>query len=272
MPFDAAFNDIYKLGIKAAGTAAGIDAQRVDEQIYSEGILERIYQQIRTADIVIADMSGQNANVFYEVGYAHGINKLCILLTQRSEDIPFDLKHRRHIVYGSSIVQLKDELTANLKWAATEVKNARKSRLRVALAKIGADLKKDKFKAVASVTVSIDLHNESEAPSAEIETLYLYTGVEWEIFQNDAKCSVTASDLSSYKFRYFLTSPVRRLQKRSWAQLNLTMSRTMATVWKGDVLQSSYMLSGRVTLRIVTNEGHFDHELLLQVEAAEVPF
>ena len=48
-----------------------IKAERVDEQIYKEGILERIYRQIESADIIIADMSGQNPNVFYEVGYAH---------------------------------------------------------------------------------------------------------------------------------------------------------------------------------------------------------
>lgn len=93
MPFDKAFDDIYKLGIK--GAVAQFDdmvAERVDEQIYREGILERIYRQIEAADIIIADMSGQNPNVFYEVGYPHAKEKLCILLTSNADDIPFDLK------------------------------------------------------------------------------------------------------------------------------------------------------------------------------------
>src|SRR3954452_23592229 len=64
--------------------------------------LERIYRQIELADIIIADMSGKNPNVFYEVGYAHAKQKLCILLTANADDIPFDLKHQRHIVYGES--------------------------------------------------------------------------------------------------------------------------------------------------------------------------
>lgn len=53
MPFDKSFDDIYKLGIKETATTLGILAERVDEQIYSEGILERIYRQIELADLVL---------------------------------------------------------------------------------------------------------------------------------------------------------------------------------------------------------------------------
>src|SRR5438309_842398 len=97
MPFGHDFDDIYRLGIKDPAKNLNILAERVDEQIYREGILDRIYRQIDIADIVIADMSGKNPNVFYDVGYAHAKQKLCILLTCSADDIPFDLKHRRHI-------------------------------------------------------------------------------------------------------------------------------------------------------------------------------
>ena len=76
--------------------------------------MERIYRQIDLADIIIADMSGQNSNVFYEVGYAHAKGKLCIHLTSNADYIPFDLKHRRHIVYRGSINTLKDKLIEEL--------------------------------------------------------------------------------------------------------------------------------------------------------------
>lgn len=107
MPFSGEFDDIYKLGIKETASKHGIRAERVDEQIFSEGILDRIYRQIDGADLIIADMTGQNANVFYEVGYAHAKQKICILLTQDSDDIPFDLKHKRHIVYGGRLAHFK---------------------------------------------------------------------------------------------------------------------------------------------------------------------
>jgi nucleoside 2-deoxyribosyltransferase len=122
MPFEARFGDVYHLGIKAAVEELGMIATRVDEQIFhKEAILERIYNQIGAADFIIADMSGRNANVFYEVGYAHAKQKTCILLTADAADIPFDLKHRRHIVYGTSISDLKQKLITDLAHVKAEL-------------------------------------------------------------------------------------------------------------------------------------------------------
>lgn len=110
MPFDASFEDVYKLGIKPAAEGAGAYCERIDEQIFAESILARIYNQIAKADLVVADMTGRNPNVFDEVGYAHALGRTVILLTQASDDIPFDLKHYPHIIYGSSIARLKEDL------------------------------------------------------------------------------------------------------------------------------------------------------------------
>ncbi len=115
MPFEAKFNDIYEYGIKGACTDAGIHCERVDEQVYLGSILERIYSQIDKADLLVADMTGKNPNVFYEVGYAHALGKNVVLLTSVAEDIPFDLKHFPHIVYGSEIKTLQTHLTRFLK-------------------------------------------------------------------------------------------------------------------------------------------------------------
>jgi hypothetical protein len=96
MPLDPAYNDIYAFGIKGAAEDVGAYAERIDEQIFVEGILDRIFNQINKADVIVADMSGRNPNVFYEVGYAHALGKLVLLVTKKAEDIPFDLKHRQH--------------------------------------------------------------------------------------------------------------------------------------------------------------------------------
>lgn len=116
MPFHEDFRDAYEFGIKPACVDAGAECERVDEQIFLQNILERIYGQIRKADIVIAEMTGRNANVFYETGYAHGIAKPVILVTQSADDIPFDLKHYPHVVYGKSIATLKRELEKKVRW------------------------------------------------------------------------------------------------------------------------------------------------------------
>lgn len=123
MPFSKEFDDTYQLGIKPACTEAGAYCERLDEQVFDEGMLDRIYNQIAKADIVVADMSNQNPNVFYEVGYAHALDKTVILVTNTAADIPFDLKHRFHIVYEGSIVALKSRLAERLSWYVENPKN-----------------------------------------------------------------------------------------------------------------------------------------------------
>jgi hypothetical protein len=114
MPFAMAFDDVYQLGIKPAAEEAGAYCERIDEQIFVDSVLARIYNQIAKADLIVADMTSRNANVFYEVGYAHALGKTVILLTRDSDDIPFDLKHYPHIIYGDSIKGMRDNLTARI--------------------------------------------------------------------------------------------------------------------------------------------------------------
>lgn len=127
MPFDKAFNDIYKFGIKGAADDVKAYAERVDEQIFTEGILDRIFNQISKADVIVADMTGRNPNVFYEVGYAHALGRVVLLLTQNADDIPFDLKHRPHTVYSGNIENLRTELARKLEWAIAESRKKRQS-------------------------------------------------------------------------------------------------------------------------------------------------
>ncbi len=124
MPFDEDFDDIYQMGIKDACASVGAYCERVDEQMYDERILDRIYNQIAKADIVISDMTGKNPNVFYETGYAHALGKKVILLTKNAEDIPFDLKHFLHIVYEGKIGNLKEELIKRVSWAIENIENS----------------------------------------------------------------------------------------------------------------------------------------------------
>ncbi len=67
-----------------------------------EDLLNKIHRLIMKADIVLADISVESANVFYEVGYACGINKNPILIVERSKekDIPVDLKGKEFITYS----------------------------------------------------------------------------------------------------------------------------------------------------------------------------
>ena len=108
MPFDKAFDDIYKFGIQAAAAESGVVAERVDEQKFTESILDRIYRQIEVADMIVADMSGRNPNVFYEAGIAHTLGRPVIPIAQNINDLPFDLRHHRAIPYLNNAQGLAD--------------------------------------------------------------------------------------------------------------------------------------------------------------------
>lgn len=114
IPFEERFQDIYELGIKSVVEKLGFTCDKSDEIQHNNDILRVIYNRIRRAYIIIADMTGQNPNVYYEVGYAHAHNKEVILLTQKVDDIPFDLRGYNHIVYKGKITLLQNKLRARI--------------------------------------------------------------------------------------------------------------------------------------------------------------
>ncbi len=103
MEFSDAFNDLYTHVIKPVCKSAEINAVRADERHGPGQILSDIEQQISESNVVIADVTPVNANVFYEVGYAHALRKPTILLAQRGTRLPFDISGFRTIFYENTI-------------------------------------------------------------------------------------------------------------------------------------------------------------------------
>lgn len=272
MPFEKKFDDIYKLGIKAVATELDVVAERVDEQTYSETILERIYRQIDAADFIIADMTGKNPNVFYEVGYAHAKGKLCTLLTQNADDIPFDLQHHRHLVYGGSIQTLVDQLQTEIAWLRSEVEKAKSETISVELKGVYGLLIKDAWSATGRVEIVIDMHNKTKKRTPELEAIYFYTGSGWRFEQGAEECASTKAELENYELRHFIKSPVGRLSPGAWAQLRITGKKRLWSKFDGDELQVNYRLTGSTLLEIATSEGNFRKQINLDVEVDEIPF
>jgi hypothetical protein len=120
MPFAKKFDKRYE-AIKRAIDRAGMTGTRVDEQtFYRQGITQKVLKQIEEAGVIIADMSTNNPNVLYEVGYSHAKNKLTILLTKDTSRIPFDLKDRPHVGF-SNLKDLENKLSHKLEELAVEV-------------------------------------------------------------------------------------------------------------------------------------------------------
>ena len=271
MPFDAELLDVYNIGIKSTLEKMAISAERVDEQVFHrEGILQRIYDQIETADIIIADMTGRNPNVFYEVGYAHAKGKLCVLLTKNANDIPFDLKHHRHIVY-SSIGDLQRKLSHDISHIRPTLVRTPNPFV-VSVHSSFGELKKSSISADAVARIRLDIHNLTPTTSPEIDAIYLYTSGGWLFSQDNQDCASSDSDLEPYKRRHFLKSPVQRLSSQGWAPLVVTGSKLVWGSWRKEELREQYELTGTVLVRVRTSKGDFDSQIQVTVRTDDIPF
>jgi hypothetical protein len=93
MPFAAEFEEIYATCIKPTLEKRIARCLRADEIFHNRPIVEIIWKNINEALLVVADLTGRNPNVFYEVGMAHTLGKEVVLVTQDLNDVPFDLRH-----------------------------------------------------------------------------------------------------------------------------------------------------------------------------------
>ena len=105
MKFEKDFNELYKEVIIPQFEKYGYRVVRADECYNTTSIIQDITREIIEATIIIADITMDNANVFYEVGYAHALKKTTILLADanKREKLPFDLSGFRTIFYSNSI-------------------------------------------------------------------------------------------------------------------------------------------------------------------------
>lgn len=113
-PFTDPFNTIYTDHIQPSiESLDGFSCLRADDIYDNRPIIEDIWRCTNEARILISELTGRNANVFYETGIAHTIGKEVILITQSMDDVPFDLRHLRCIVYEYTprgIKNLEDNL------------------------------------------------------------------------------------------------------------------------------------------------------------------
>jgi len=101
MPVTPELNYVYHNGIKPVVKTLGMKCVRFDE-IYTALPMIDILSVLQKAEIVIADLTGKNPNVLYELGIAHAIKDKVIIISQSLEDIPFDLRHIRCVLYKNN--------------------------------------------------------------------------------------------------------------------------------------------------------------------------
>jgi hypothetical protein len=103
MPFAEKFNDVYRLLIAPAAERNGLSVLRADEIASSGFIVEQIRTAIQQSRLCIADCTGVNPNVMWEIGFASSGNKPLILIAEEASMLPFDLAHQRVLIYGRDL-------------------------------------------------------------------------------------------------------------------------------------------------------------------------
>ena len=106
MPFSDDFIDLYeKIKTEFCADFVFNNAGDLDNQ---QSIIQDIVEGIYSADIIIADLTGLNPNVFYELGLAHAMNKNVIIITQNISELPFDIKSYRANEYSMKFNKMPD--------------------------------------------------------------------------------------------------------------------------------------------------------------------
>ena len=111
MWFDSSLVETWENGFKPALVSTGFDPYRVDRDPHNEKIDDRIIAEIRRSGILVADVTGHRPGVYFEAGFAMGLN-IPVVWTCRASDIEeahFDTRQYNHVVWDSSD-DLKDKL------------------------------------------------------------------------------------------------------------------------------------------------------------------
>ncbi len=121
MPFSEEMEDVFYYGIQNPVRQLGYICERVDREAFTGDILDQVKMRIENAEVVIADLTGANPNVYLEVGYAWGKARTTVLVANKKDDLKFDVRGQRCLKY-QSIKDLEKLLTTELKSLGTDRK------------------------------------------------------------------------------------------------------------------------------------------------------
>jgi hypothetical protein len=111
MPFAASFAKVFQVVQRVVEDYSCCKCLRADQIATPSQITGDIWDRIQSARFLIADVTGANPNVFYEVGFSHALHKNVILLVEEGNPVPFDIQGIRYIKYiTANLGSLREEL------------------------------------------------------------------------------------------------------------------------------------------------------------------
>lgn len=103
MPFGIKSSDkIYKLAKGLLEKECKLRCERGDDALGSNVVVDDILNSIRKALLLIADLTGWNPNVMWEIAHAQSLSVPFLLIAQSSGEIPFVLRHHRVLFYKNT--------------------------------------------------------------------------------------------------------------------------------------------------------------------------
>src|SRR5262245_10366253 len=102
MPFAREFDDVYatiRASVEGVSRENPLRCFRLDESRPAGRITDRLLQEIQSASLCIADLTGSKPNVMWEVGYAMALGKPTIIITQEKGELPFDIQDMETLKY-----------------------------------------------------------------------------------------------------------------------------------------------------------------------------
>jgi hypothetical protein len=112
MPFSEDLEPVFEV-VRQAADAVGLRSSRADSLFAAGPIIDQIVESIAKSGLVVAELTGRNQNVMYELGLAHSMGKETLMLAQGIEDVPFDVRSQRVLTYDLSPKSIR-ELRARL--------------------------------------------------------------------------------------------------------------------------------------------------------------
>jgi hypothetical protein len=160
--------------IRPTLTRLGYRVIRIDRLAVMGSLSVQIRALLRQSDLVIADLTGANANVFYELGFRHATDKPCLQLIEEGEQIPFDVADIRTIFIDSSS---KPRLGRAVLTLAEQVRAAETHHRAPVNAPSEAELAAYLSEPVALELESVDAPHSSQPSFATVELQHQDSGV-----------------------------------------------------------------------------------------------
>lgn len=201
MPFGNPYDDYYQEIYKPAIEEVGFGAKRADSLFRPSPIIKDIWEYINKSKVLIADITDLNGNVMYELGLAHAIAKPVIIISDSINNVPFDLRFLRILIYDNKKPRWAEELKEKIKKSIEEIIESPSDSILPAFLNIKPDTKEtdqvsaELIELKQLILSQINLYNKTDKPRRKLTTeIYidakknadrLYYDEGWEI--NDIK-------------------------------------------------------------------------------------